>query len=358
MGVDVLNARCVGEDNVDTVAVALESGLKLMDDFVWPKEEVEKDNAELSVIDMEKLRKASEADLDELLKDLLRACQEWGFFRIVNHGVNAELFQKLEEQTLRLFLLPVEAKRNAPCPLNHEIGFYSGADSHIFKHLIWHEGLQLFCDPVCVDEHAQKFWPNGDGEEFSSTIKEYMKVSQDLGLEILRYLASAVKIDPSKLTKHCTGTNSGLRLNYYPICDRPADTLGLSAHADDDALTILYEDQVGGLQVQRDNKWFAVKPQPNTLVVNVGDILQVWSNDLYTSVVHRVVVNNQKRRVSAALFLYPEPESLIEPAAEVIDEDHPCKYKQFPFEEYRVSFYEGDLISKPKSRFKLIQLPN
>ncbi|KAJ7564301.1 hypothetical protein O6H91_02G012000 [Diphasiastrum complanatum] len=343
--------------SVDTITAALECGTRKMQDFMWPKdEELEESVADLPVIDLEKLRNAGDEELGQLLKDLAKACQEWGFIRLFNHGLTSDLLRRLEEQMWRLFSLPIEVKRNAPCPPKREIGFFSGADEHIFVKLIWHEGLQLFCDPKCVDEHAEKFWPCGGGEEFKSVIKEYMRASQHLGLELLHYLTTALNLDSSKFKTHCEGTNSCLRLNYYPICERPADALGLNAHADDDALTILFEDQVGGLQVLKDNKWFSIQPQPDSLVVNVGDILEVWSNSIYPSVVHRVAVNSEKRRVSAALFLYPEPESVIEPATELIDADHPAKFKQFSFEEYRISFYDGELIDKAKARFKLIEL--
>ncbi|KAJ7564310.1 hypothetical protein O6H91_02G012300 [Diphasiastrum complanatum] len=310
----------------------------------------------------------TDQELGQLLKDLSKACQEWGFLRLLNHGLSSDLLRRLGEQMRRLFSLPIEVKRNAPCPPKHEIGFYSGADEHIFVKLIWHEGLQLFCDPKCVDEHTGTFWPSG---EFSCdiivdeavhlgccslVIKEYTRASQDLGLELLDYLTTALNLDSSKFKHHCKGTNSCLRLNYYPICEMAADTLGLIPHADDDALTILFEDQVGGLQIRKDNKWFAIKPQPNSLLVNVGDILQVWSNSIYPSVVHRVAVNSEKRRLSAALFLYPEQESVIEPAKGLIDADHPAKYKQFLFEEYRASFYDGELIDTAKPRFQLIEI--
>ncbi|KAJ7300060.1 hypothetical protein O6H91_Y082100 [Diphasiastrum complanatum] len=154
--------------------------------------------------------------------------------------------------------LSIEVKRNAPCPPNQEIGFYSGVDTHILANLIWHESFQLFCNPTYVDEHTEKLWPNGG---------EYMRASQHLGLELLHYLTTALNLDSSKFKTHCEGTNSCLRLNYYPISERPADTIGLNAHADDDALTVLFEDMVGGLQVRKDNKWFAIKPQPNSLVL-------------------------------------------------------------------------------------------
>uniref|UniRef100_A0A803M232 Fe2OG dioxygenase domain-containing protein n=1 Tax=Chenopodium quinoa TaxID=63459 RepID=A0A803M232_CHEQI len=96
-----------------------------------------------------------------------------------------------------------------------------------------------------------------------------------------------------------------------------------------DFLTILYQDQVGGLQLVKDGKWISVKPNPEALIVNIGDLFQAWSNGVYNSVVHRVVANPRLERFSTAYFLCPSGDAIIQSFKE------PSIYRKFSFGEYR-----------------------
>ncbi|KAF4378349.1 hypothetical protein G4B88_025842 [Cannabis sativa] len=85
-----------------------------------------------------------------------------------------------------------------------------------------------------------------------------------------------------------------MRLNHYPPCPSPTLALGVGRHKDGGALTVLAQDEVGGLEVRKksDGEWIRVKPTPGAFIINVGDIVQVWSNDKYESVEHRVMSYN------------------------------------------------------------------
>ncbi|KAJ7946239.1 gibberellin 2-beta-dioxygenase 8 [Quillaja saponaria] len=100
-------------------------------------------------------------------------------------------------------------------------------------------------------------------------------------------------------------------------------------HTDSDFLTILHQDQVGGLQLVKDGKWIAVKPNPNALIINIGDLFQAWSNGVYKSVEHRVVTNPKVERFSTAYFLCPSYDTMIQSCREL------SIYKKFTFREYR-----------------------
>lgn len=127
----------------------------------------------------------------------------------------------------------------------------------------------------------------------------------------------------------CSKKTCFLRLNKYPPCPHSPETFGLMPHTDSDFLTILYQDQVGGLQLMKDSKWVAVKPNPEALIVNIGDLFQAWSNDVYKSVEHRVMVNGRVERYSIAYFLCPAYESRVGSCME------PSLYKSFTFGEFR-----------------------
>ncbi|VAH34472.1 unnamed protein product [Triticum turgidum subsp. durum] len=133
----------------------------------------------------------------------------------------------------------------------------------------------------------------------------------------------------------CDGTTCFLRLNRYPACPFAPDTFGLVPHTDSDFLTILCQDQVGGLQLMKDSRWVAVKPRPDALIVNIGDLFQAWSNNRYKSVEHKVVANAKAERLSVAYFLCPSYDSLVGTCGE------PSPYRPFTFGEYRRKVQES-----------------
>ncbi|KAL6006648.1 Protein DMR6-LIKE OXYGENASE 2 [Asimina triloba] len=132
-------------------------------------------------------------------------------------------------------------------------------------------------------------------------------------------------------------------INHYPRCPQPELTYGLPGHTDPNALTLLLQDQVSGLQVLRDGKWVAVNPIPGTFVVNIGDQIQVLSNGRYKSALHRAVVNNSVERISIPTFYCPSQDAVIVPAEQLVAEDHPAMYRRFTYGEYYRRFWDHGL---------------
>ncbi|GMH30284.1 hypothetical protein Nepgr_032127 [Nepenthes gracilis] len=131
------------------------------------------------------------------------------------------------------------------------------------------------------------------------------------------------------LEQNCLPSTCYLRMNRYPPCPKYSHVFGLMPHTDSDFLTILFQDQVGGLQLVKDGKWISVKPNPEALIVNIGDLFQAWSNGMYKSVEHRVVTNQKMERFSTAYFLCPSYDAVIQSYKE-----RPL-YRKFSFREYR-----------------------
>ena len=103
-----------------------------------------------------------------------------------------------------------------------------------------------------------------------------------------------------------------MRLNYYPVHDpienaatdhQPVADLGVHHHTDAGALTVLIQDEVGGLQVHRDGLWYDIPPVEGAIVINTGDMMQVWSNDIYQAAVHRVLAMEKRDRFSSYNFV-------------------------------------------------------
>ena len=112
----------------------------------------------------------------------------------------------------------------------------------------------------------------------SSTMENFASESEALAYSLAEVLAEKSGRKSSFFKKTCVRNTCYLRMNRYPPCPKPSEVYGLMPHTDSDFLTILYQDQVGGLQLIKDNRWIAVKPNPRALIINIGDLFQVFKH--------------------------------------------------------------------------------
>ncbi|KAI4354534.1 hypothetical protein L6164_003386 [Bauhinia variegata] len=127
----------------------------------------------------------------------------------------------------------------------------------------------------------------------------------------------------------------GFRVNYYPPCSSPDQVLGLSPHSDASTITVLMQDDdVSGLEIRHKGGWVPVNPIPDALVVNVGDVIEIWSNGRYKSIEHRAVTNKNKGRFSYASFLDPRDDVEVEPLDHMVDDQRPKIYRRVRYGDY------------------------
>ncbi|EXC05110.1 Gibberellin 2-beta-dioxygenase 8 [Morus notabilis] len=161
-------------------------------------------------------------------------------------------------------------------------------------------------------------------------MERFAKAASDLVKTLVEILAQDLGVQFTYFQDNCPPNSSYLRMNRYPPCPYSSSKLvfGLIPHTDTDFLSVVYEDQIGGLQLLKDGRWFRVKPNPEALVINIGDLFEALSNGVYKSVRHQVVAT-QFERFSAAYFFCPSDESMVESYSQ------PGIYRKFSFKEYK-----------------------
>ena len=185
-------------------------------------------------------------------------------------------------------------------------------------------------------------WPIGL-PGFQAVIEAFYGAAQGVAEGILAGISSNLGMAPDHLGA-CFGAShtSFLRLNYYPVCAAAGQHLGISQHTDAGALTVLLADSQPGLQFFHDGEWHTVAPNPEALTINIGDIVQVWSNDRYTAPLHRVLANAKAERFSAPFFFNPDYRVDYAPLPGVVSKDAPARYRAINWGEFRAGRAAGD----------------
>ena len=173
-------------------------------------------------------------------------------------------------------------------------------------------------------------WPDGDLPDLRPSLYAYYLAACDCGRDLMRAFAVGLGADEAFFAPHFTKLIARGSALYYP--PQPpqmgAEQFGVGAHTDYGCLTLLWQDNVGGLQVQgRDGDWVTAHPIPDTLVVNVGDLLARWSNDRFVSTLHRVVNASGRERYSMAVFFDPNYDAVVDPVELLDHSETPPKYQ-------------------------------
>ncbi|MGD8417663.1 MAG: 2OG-Fe(II) oxygenase family protein [Pseudomonadales bacterium] len=281
------------------------------------------------------------------------ACREWGFFQVTHHGIDHDVIDALRRKMRAFFALPDTAKQRIARTAGNPWGYF---DHELTKNTL--DWKQVFdygpavlpedgSEPVIVPQ-----WPR-DLPHFKPAVLAYYRACEDLALTLLDAIAQNLGMPPGALTGQFRPQHTSfVRLNYYPVCPtpaRPADArapedgyLGVNHHTDAGVLTVLLQDDVPGLEVYRNGAWHGVAPRDDALVINIGDIVQVWSNDRYTAALHRVTTNSERDRYSAPFFLNPTYESSYAPLPSTVDTAHPPRYRPINWGEFRSQRAAGD----------------
>ncbi|TMW81294.1 hypothetical protein EJD97_010574 [Solanum chilense] len=285
----------------------------------------------IPVIDLSNL---NDTEVDNMI---CNAAEKWGFFQIVNHGIPIKVFENVKDATHRFFALPAQEKnkysKDYSCTNN--VRFGTSFTPQAEKALEWKDYLSLF---YVSDEEASALWPPACRDEAIEFMKKTELVIKRLMESLMRGL-NVKEIDEER--ESLLMGSKRINLNYYPKCPNPELTVGVGRHSDVSTLTILLQDNIGGLYVKKlgNETWLPVPPISGALVINIGDALQILSNGRYKSIEHRVIANGSNNRVSVPIFVNPKPNDVIGPLQEVLESGEKAVYKQVLYSDYVKHFF-------------------
>ena len=252
------------------------------------------------------------------------ACRDHGFFLLSGHGLD-DLISQTWVQTRRFFDADRSVRTSITRSKENPLGYF---DRELTKRKRDTKEVLDFIDPTQTLLDARNQWPDGL-PDFKEVMVEFFDAFSILADRTLSLLHDALQLTAhSRSLTSCARTSSTVRLNHYPIGDPvPANErdgladLGETAlgyHTDPGVLTLLLQDNTGGLQTQaRDGHWIDIAPTDGTIVVNLGDMMQAWTNDRYRAAIHRVVPMTTQRRFSIPYFSNPQRDAIIEPIPEL-----------------------------------------
>ncbi|KAE9618844.1 hypothetical protein Lal_00046934 [Lupinus albus] len=308
----------------------------------------------------------------ELREQVVKACEEYGFFKVVNHGVPREVISRIGEEGAQFFAKPTSEKRKASPATPFGYGCRNIGPNGDMGNL---EYLLLHTNPVSISERCKTI--TNDPTKFSCAVNDYIGVAKELVCEILELVAEGLcvpnKFSLSNLIRDAEG-DSLFRINHYPHVnhkgnknwdlskdgpkdnDNNSNNIGFGEHSDPQILTILWSNNVSGLQIStHDGLWIPVPPDSNEFFIMVGDILQVLTNGRFRSVRHRAVTNTINTRMSMMYFAAPPQNWWIAPMPKMVTPQNPSLYKPFTWAQYKQAAYSLRLGDSRLDLFKVQQ---
>ncbi|KAK1288843.1 hypothetical protein QJS10_CPB19g01477 [Acorus calamus] len=282
--------------------------------------------------------------LVHLIRD---ASRTWGFFSVTNHGIPQSVLDRSLSAVRSFNELPAETKsKYYSRDTTSDVIFNTNYDLHESEAATWRDTLQVKVGPVPLD-------PGRLPEVCRDGLLTWGAHVAGLGERLMGLLSEGLGVGAERLKGLTCHEGRNLVGHYYPYCPEPDLTMGLAGHTDGGVLTVLLQDHIGGLQVKApttdggdgdgEEVWVDVRPVPGSLIINLGDLMKIISNNEYKCAKHRVLANPYREpRISIAVFFTPgrKGESdLYGPLPELISPDKPALYREFTMTEFIKAFY-------------------
>ena len=304
----------------------------------------------IPLIDFSKLTSPDKTLRSQEIQSLDKACREIGFFYLINTDIDTALISRIMKAAKRFFDEPLDEKLKIDIKNSVNHRGYGGVGEEQLDEVHkadWKEtfdmALDLAADHPLAAKYPKMYGPNQNPTDpvVLETLHDYYVTAFNVSQHVLAAMAEALNLEQDFFTRCFKEHVTVLRMIHYP--PRPTSTHdnGAGAHTDYGCVTLLLQDQIGGLEVKhRNGEWLQATPMEGALVVNIGDLMQRWTNDEYVSTAHRVRASeNGVHRYSFPFFVEPDYETLVECVPTCMSKDKPAKYEPI---------YSGDWI---QSRF-------
>ena len=295
----------------------------------------------------------------EVVAQIANAAEHFGFFQIVNHGIPEQHLHDVWCATRSFFAQDTDAKRSINRTKQNSRGYYDRELTKNKRDLKEVLDIAQVPFPELGEDHpdnahpvdGRNQWPQLDG--FQTTVMRHLADCSDLSLWLLSAFTLGLGEEAEHLRHWFAPRNTSfLRMNHYPVGDlldadeaveaTPLGDMALHHHSDSGALTLLLQDDVGGLQVKVEDSWVGVTPTEEAIVVNTGDMMQVWSNDRYQAALHRVLPRSQHNRFSLPYFFNPSYDTNYAPLPGSIREGEAAHYRSINWGDFRQARADGD----------------
>jgi isopenicillin N synthase-like dioxygenase len=280
------------------------------------------------IVDISGLRSPEPAERARVAAEIGAAARDVGFLYISGSGIDDALFDRLLAATKLFFSLPVEEKMRSYIGLSRcHRGYVPVGEEGVEGGIAdLKEAFDTALDLPADDPDylagnpmlGPNTWPDLPG--FADAVTDYYGAVLDVGHLLLRAFAEALGEDPDVFTRHATKTPSQLRLVHYPYNPDAKDGLGIGAHTDYECFTLLKPTAPGLEVLNGAGEWIDVPPVPGTYVVNIGDLLELWTNGAFVATSHRVrrVV---EERYSFPLFFNVDYDTEVRPLPQFASDD-------------------------------------
>ncbi|KAF6166818.1 hypothetical protein GIB67_005694 [Kingdonia uniflora] len=303
-------------------------------------------------------------DVARILDKLVKA-----FRKVINHGVPESLRHAMFDACKSFFDLAEKEKleyagKHVLDPIRCGTSFNASVEKVFF----WRDFLKVFVHP---EFHAPNK-PSGFRQGFlilnsfnlrlNGTLKdvnlkfsfsreislEYCKRTREVAAELLKGISESLGLEENYINK-ALELDIGVQVllaNLYPPCPQPELAMGIPPHSDHGCLTLLMQNEVGGLQLKHNGHWVQVNAIPKSYLVNTADHIEILSNGKYKSVLHRAVVNEKCTRMSVAVQHGPSLETFVTPAFELVNKENPAAYHGMKYKDYVEQQQSGSLNGK------------
>lgn len=305
---------------------------------------------EIPVIDFEPFISGDVVAQQAVSRQIYQACHEIGFMYLKNPGIPPSLIEQVFDQTKQFFALPLEVKNQVAWASAFSNRGYVGVERERLAQNkpgdlkeAFNVGQQVNFDNSGQEQSSLILnkWPVGQ-DTFRETVLEFYQACAEAAEKVCYAFALALQLPESFFADRHNQQNYTLRLLHYPPIEQTPkpEQVRAGEHSDYGSFTLLFQDEVGGLEVcTSSGEWIAAPCIPGTVVVNTGDLMQRWTNHVFCSTKHRVRIPTddiKRSRYSLAFFCHPNNDVEIA-CLDCQDSDRPPLYQPISAGDYLLS---------------------